>query len=187
MFLTCCRARPPPITQGLSASPNVKGVIADARGGCASVHALAAPVYRGRARVPHSEAPAVRWRSIERSETTHSASTPGGLPPPSRVCGEGIDCHQSRRSLRAALAQRWCRWESRASLSFATNQSFIIRSRVQVCARCAGERKPLARASLRMAVFDVLLRVPWSRSPRALACARPRRCAVARCRGRAGV
>ena len=90
MFLTCCRARPPPITQGFSASPSVKGVITNARGGCASVYALAAPVYRGRARVPHSEAPAVRWRSIERSETTDSAPTPGGLPPPSRVCGEGV-------------------------------------------------------------------------------------------------
>ena len=188
MFLTCCRARPPPITQGfLSASPDVKGVITNARGGCASVHAQAHR-HAGRGHVSPTPRPPQYGGARSSGRKPHTPRPLRvGCPPPSRVCGEGIDCRQSRRSLRAALAQRWCRWESRASLSFATNQSFIIRSRVQVCARCAGERKPLARASLRMAVFDVLLRVPWSRSPRALACARPRRCVVAKCRGRAGV
>ena len=59
-------------------------------------------------------------------------------------------------------------------------------------ARGAGWRaqatgKPLASASLRMAVFAVLLRVVRSRSPRARACAGPRRHALEGCRGRAGV
>ena len=125
-------------------------------------------------------------RSSAEENVIHTP-TPGGLLPPSRVCGEGIDCRQSRRSLRAALAQRWCRWESRASFSFSTNQSFIIRSRVQVCARCAGERKPLARASLRMAVFGVLLLALRSRSSLALVCAGPRCHAFAGRRGRARV
>ena len=71
-------------------------------------------------RPPRGRSPLGRSLPSRVTARTSPPTGRGGLHAPAGTAGaRWIDCHQSGRSLRVALAQRWWRWESRASLSFA--------------------------------------------------------------------